>query len=174
MARCFIAVNFTTETTAKLLQLQAAARSIGLDATFPKEMHCTLAFLGELKQAEVEEAKERLGLINAVSPGVQVKGVGFFPSETFVKVFWAGVHGLDPLQNEIAAALNYNDREQFHGHVTLARVKTQKNLDALKKLAKEHETTQFGIEKIGEVTLYESRLSPEGPSYTALFAKKLS
>ncbi len=174
MARCFIAVKFAPETAAKLSQLQAAARAIGLDATFPKELHCTLAFLGELKEKEIEEAKKRLDSIKSIAPDVQIKGVGFFPSEKFVKVFWAGARGLEALQKEIAVALDYREKERFAGHVTLARVKTQRNLEQLKKLAEEHKTTQFGAEKINEVVLYESRLTPQGPAYSPLFTKKLS
>lgn len=172
MARCFVAAGFSDEINARLAALQAKARALGLDATFPREFHCTLAFLGNLSDEEVKEAKRKLDSIKAHPTAVSVEGTGFFPSEKFVKVFWVGVRGLEGLQAGVAEALGYG--EKFEGHVTLARVKTQRNLGLLKKLAAESKSGEFGKTAVGEIVLYESKLTPQGPVYEPLFAKKLS
>ncbi|MEM4254715.1 MAG: RNA 2',3'-cyclic phosphodiesterase [Candidatus Norongarragalinales archaeon] len=172
MARCFVAVKIGGETGVSLSELQSKTKTLGLDATFPKEFHCTLAFLGEINENEIEKAKRALNSIESKTVEIEIKGVGFFPSEKFVKVFWAGVQGLDGLQKQIALTLNYNER--FEGHITLARVKTQRNLQLLKQLAAEYENKKFGKAKVSEVVLFKSSLTPQGPRYEELLVKKLS
>ncbi len=172
MARCFVAVELPEEVKANLAALQSKARALGLDATFPAWFHCTLAFLGELDEKKVEEAELKLEQVKAGATEATVAGTGFFPSEKFVKVFWAGVSGLESLQSEVAGTLGAGGK--FEGHVTLARVKTQRNLGELKKLAAENANAEFGKAMVGEIILFESDLTPQGPVYTALFRKKLS
>ncbi len=171
MARCFVAVKFGGKIDAELSELQSKARALGLDATFPREFHSTLVFLGETSEGKIEEAKRKLDGVESKPFAVQVKGAGFFPSEKFVKVFWAGVKGLDGLQKQVASRLGGSER--FEGHITLARVKTQRNLHLLKQLAKDYERKEFGTATVGEVILFKSNLSPSGPSYEELFVKKL-
>ena len=172
MARCFVAVKFGEGIGEKLGQLQQKARSLGLDATFPKEFHATLAFLGEIDERKIEEAKRKLDSLQSRPAEIKATGVGFFPSEKFVKVFWAGVSGLEVLQRQVAAALEHEGR--FECHVTLSRVKTQRNLQSLKQLAKDYERKEFGTATVNEVILFKSNLSPSGPNYEELFVKKLS
>ncbi|MBS3070022.1 RNA 2',3'-cyclic phosphodiesterase [Candidatus Micrarchaeota archaeon] len=172
MARCFVAVKFGGEIEAKLSELQSKAKALGLDATFPRTFHATLVFLGETDEGKIEEAKQKLDSVESGPVAAEVKGAGFFPSEKFVKIFWVGVKGLDKLQHKIAGAFGYNER--FEGHVTLARVKTQRNLHLLKQLAKDYERKEFGTATVGEVILFKSALTPQGPRYEELFVKKLS
>ncbi len=172
MARCFIAVKFGDEIDSRLSELQAKAKALGLDATFPKEFHATLIFLGEKTAGEIEEVKRALDSIESPAIEVKVKGAGFFPSEKFVKVFWAGVDGLKELQKQTASTLGYSER--FEGHITLSRIKTQRNLQSLKSLARDYENKEFGKTTVSELILFESSLSPQGPRYEELSVKKLS
>lgn len=172
MARCFVAVKLGSEIDSALAELQSKARTLGLDATFPRTFHVTLVFLGETSEGKIEEAKRKLDSIESKPFAVQVKGAGFFPSEKFVKVFWAGVKGLEGLQKQVAS--RFYSSERFEGHVTLSRVKTQRNLQSLKQLAKDYERKEFGTATVNEVILFKSNLSPSGPSYEELFVKKLS
>lgn len=172
MARCFVAVKLGKEIDAGLKEVQDKARALELDATFPKEFHATLAFLGELSEKQIGETKQKLDSLKTKPACANVKGVGFFPSEKFVKVFWTGVGGMEGLQKQIASALGYQER--FEGHITLARVKTQKNRSRLKQLAKDYEAKEFGKAEVKEVFLMKSNLSPLGPHYEELFVKKLS
>ncbi|MFH1056418.1 MAG: RNA 2',3'-cyclic phosphodiesterase [Candidatus Micrarchaeota archaeon] len=172
MARSFIAVKLGLEAEGKLEELQNEAKQLGLVATFPSEFHCTLVFLGELDESQLEKTKETLEGLELPKTEVEVEGTGFFPNSQFIRVFWAGVKGLDVLQEKIAKALD--SRDEFTGHVTLARIKAPKNLEGLKLLAEKHGQAEFGRTIVEEILLMKSTLSPQGPQYEVLFSKKLS
>ena len=172
MVRCFIAVKLGEEIEAPLRELQNKAKQLDIDASFPSDFHCTLAFLGELYEDQVEKTKERLEKLQLKQTQVEVKGVGFFPNGKCIRVFWAGVKGLDEMQNSIAKALRH--REEFLGHVTIARIKNPGNLSQLREIAKAYEEKEFGTTTISGVALFKSVLTAQGPQHEELFVKKLS
>ena len=143
-----------------------------IDATFPKDFHVTLAFLGELYDDQVEKTRKKLEALSLKPAEVLVDGAGFFPNENFVRVFWVGVEGLGDLQARVGNALDYD--EKFSGHVTLARIKSPKNLQQLRELAKACAGKEFGRTRVDEIVLFKSTLSPGGPVYEELMVKKLS
>ena len=166
MVRCFVAVSFGSEISSKLQTLQTTVRQTGIVASFPKEVHCTLAFLGEIGEPEVEKAKEALSTVRFKPVEVSVKGLGFFPNENFIHVFWAGVEGLDGLQKQVVSALHY--QENFTGHITLARVKTHDNLGRLRDLVANSKKQEFGKTVVEKFVLMKSVLTPNGPVYEAI------
>ena len=171
MVRCFIAVKLGGEIEGKVAGVQDKVKVLDIEASFPKDFHCTLAFLGELYEDQVEKTKERLEKLPLKQTKVEVRGVGFFPNDKFIRVFWAGVKGLDEMQTSIAKALRH--KEEFLGHVTIARIKNPGNLSQLRELAKAYEKKEFGRKTITEVILFKSTLTAQGPQYEELLAKKL-
>jgi 2'-5' RNA ligase len=136
--------------------------------------HLTLQFLGPVpKLAPVVD-----GLAAAVGDRpafpLQLGGAGAFPKPGRARVVWMGaaVGGADlvGLAAAVAAALRPHgyepDRREFHPHLTLARLKVPDNVaGVLAAIGPEPVGEAFTV---GEVVLYQSRLSSKGPAYTVL------
>ncbi len=187
--RCFLALEIGPAAKA-LGALQSELREAGVSGSFPlpDRMHATLCFFGEITPEEAAKKAKALDTFKAKAPealyttasgfgGFQafdasLAGVGFFPSVDFPKVAWAGFGNgseeITRLQAEAATLLGYAGEKPFFPHVTLARIRRVDNHEALKAWAAKHEGEEFVAFKAETVTLYESRLSPQGPEYFAL------
>ena len=86
-------------------------------------------------------------------------GVAAIPTGALALDLALGIGGLRPLGYE-------PDRKEFHPHLTLARLKVPDNVsDVLAAIGPEPVGEAFTVD---EVVLYQSVLSPKGPTYTAL------
>jgi len=154
----------------------APARSVrvGLRWEQRERYHLTLQFLGPVqKLAPVID-----GLAAAVRDreafSFRLGGAGAFPKPGRARVVWMGaaVGGPDvvALAGAIADGLRpvgYEpDRKGLHPHLTLARLKVPDNVsDVLAAIGRDAVGEPF---RVGEVVLYQSRLSSKGPTYVAL------
>jgi 2'-5' RNA ligase len=145
--------------------------------------HVTLKFLGEVKNDT--PVREHLRNVRAPAFDVSFRGVGFFPNASAPRVFWAGVHAL-PALSELARSvdrsledLGFPPEREFHPHLTLARNgsgrprprSTERPPGAFAQLAgivSSSPAPEFGTMAAREFFLFESRLSPSGPSYSKL------
>ncbi len=142
----------------------------------PEHMHLTLAFLGEVAEQRVPALTESLtGDIHAAPFQVVFGGVGVFPTHGAPHVLWlglsAGAADAVNIEREVAgrlARLGFElDQRPFHPHLTLARWRTSRPSDARRAVEADRGGDVARI-RVDHVTLYHSRLSPEGPGYTAL------
>ena len=154
----------------------APARSVrvGLRWEQRERYHLTLQFLGPVqKLAPVVD-----GLASAVGDRaaftVRLGGAGAFPNPGRARVVWIGpaIGGPDlvGLAAAVAGGLRPHgyepDRKEFHPHLTLARLKVPDNVaEVLAAVGSEPVGEAFTV---GEVVLYQSRLSSKGPEYTVL------
>jgi 2'-5' RNA ligase len=122
--------------------------------------------------APVVEALMAIGRLPAFS--LRLGGSGAFPSARRGRVIWIGaVEGDDEvrgLAGGVAAALaplGYEaDRGRFRSHVTVARMRDPGDVSpAVAALGDGPVGPAFTVE---EIVLYESRLSPQGSTYSAL------
>jgi RNA 2',3'-cyclic 3'-phosphodiesterase len=174
--RLFFAVELGTWVQAELAKLRPA-NSTDYRWPDPSLLHVTLAFLGE----QPEECLEVLRTVGAAaahasSPGhLRLGEPGSFGSKKAPRVLWVGLAGdivsLNGLQSHLtkgllAAGFIIEDRA-FAPHITLARRRDTARSGppdnwpppTLKKV-------QFEMDHL---TLFQSRLSPKGPSYIPLF-----
>ncbi len=177
--RCFLAIELSEETRDALARVIEEAKNAGVQAVFvdPQILHVTLLFFGDLTE---DQAREKISAIkkvclNAKPFSLEVKGLGFLPNERFIRVFYA--ESLSPelfeLQEKLANALGARDERGFKGHVSLARVKKPKNLDALRALKEKHSQTVFGRTLVRELAFKKSTLTPNGPKYENIELIKL-
>jgi 2'-5' RNA ligase len=154
----------------------APARSVrvGLRWEQRERYHLTLQFLGPVRElAPVVD-----GLAAAVGDRdgfpFQLGGAGAFPKPGRARVVWMGAAlgggDLVGLAGAVADGLwpaGYEpDRKEFHPHLTLARLKVPDNVaDVLAAIGPGVVGEAFTV---GEVVLYQSELSPRGPTYTVL------
>lgn len=179
--RTFIAIDLSGEDKEKLTHLQADLRKSDADVKWvnPENIHLTLKFLGEISEQQVNQVKEAL---DKITPGfkpfeMSLSGLGAFPKLDYPRVIWIGIEKGKKETEEIAkkiedelSKLGFPKEERpFTAHLTIGRVRSGKNKEALKeKVLSAHssELSQF----VSCITLYQSKLTPNGPIYTPLCA----
>jgi 2'-5' RNA ligase len=136
--------------------------------------HLTLQFLGPLPRlAPVVDGLRAAAGERAAFP-FRLGGAGAFPNTRRARVVWIGAEtGGDALVGLAAAVssalrpLGYEtERGPFRPHLTVARLKVPGDVGpVLNALGGELIGPAFTV---GEVLLYESRLSSQGPTYSVL------
>ncbi len=171
MPRLFIGVPAPEDLDASGARraVQDHAREVKL--VDPEHYHVTLAFLGDTNEDKVPAVRAALqqALDGKTPTQGQARGLGAFPSPSRASVVWMGVHDaqMTPLATSIRDALDdqdiaYDDRHDFHAHLTLARLREKQDLTPL---LDPHEATEFGPYPVDTVNLYASTLTPDGPEY---------
>ena len=142
----------------------------------PEHMHLTLAFLGE-----VDEERSH-ALIDAIHqpiphPAVTIAlgGIGMFPPQGPPRVLWLGLSAGEAdviaIQRVVAARVKEAgvelDARPFHPHLTLARWRHSRQSDRRRLAGVDTREAVARVEATA-VTLVHSRLSSNGPAYTAL------
>ena len=187
--RVFIAVEIDEAVRRRAAQLSRALAS-ALDQggdrrsvawVAPQNLHLTVRFLGEVDVAAVEAVKGRLAppfYIPAFEVGLS--GLGTFPSAGPPRVVWLGVSNgagaLSDVSREIDARLAGlglpTEERGFHAHLTLGRVKSpvgRRLRDAIAAAG----AADAGRCLVDHVTLFESRLSPSGATYSVIATSRL-
>lgn len=137
-----------------------------------ENLHVTIKFLGPVAETRVDEVGRALARAVGALPrfGIDLRGMGAFPSEKKANVIWAGVEdptgGLARVAKAVevvAAELGVAEKESrpFHAHVTVGRSKG--GSDARSSLVRFADRV-FGQVTVDEVHLYESRLGG-GPDH---------
>ena len=135
--------------------------------------HLTLQFLGPLTRlAPVVDGLAAAVGTRAAFP-FRLGGAGAFPKPGRARVVWigaaAGGDDLVGLAGAVSAALaplGYEADRALHPHLTLARLKVPGDVaPVLAALGPEPVGEAFTV---GEVLLYQSRLSARGPAYSVL------
>ena len=181
MKRLFIAADLDEATRAAVGRICAALRDateVRVTWVHQDRLHLTLEFLGEVDPAVERRVISALVEPISVAPfDLRFEGLWFFPPSGVPRVLWLGVaEGLDALRlihGDLQRRLG-RDRgagEDFSPHLTLARFRERAPRTRLKELADTRASA--GPCRIDRVTLYESRLSSNGPSYMALAAALL-
>ena len=179
--RAFIAIELTGQAHDELACLQSALRKSGADVKWvePEKIHLTLRFLGDMGPEKAEELKKILAETAAGSNPFELtmKDIGAFPGLSSPRVIWAGV-GLGAAEStRIAEAIETKlqtigipkEERRFHPHMTLGRVRSPKNCEKLRGII---ETIKFEAGSkinVDHLTLFRSRLTPQGSIYTPLF-----
>ena len=138
-------------------------------------LHTTLKFLGDTDEALVPEILPLMERsVQGVPPlAVTLRGTGAFPGPKRINVAWIGLENAEPL-GRIAAFLNREldalgfrpENRRWEPHVTVARVKSGRNLDRVRAAIDGFANEEFGESLVDRIHLKRSVLRPEGPEYT--------
>jgi RNA 2',3'-cyclic 3'-phosphodiesterase len=180
--RLFVAVDLSEEARQamaaeqKRIAAALAGRQTSLKWVRPEHLHLTLVFLGSVDEARGRAVVDAIGRdVDAAPFDMVFDGVGAFPSHGEPRILWTGVTegaaDLVALHRELrqrAAALGIalEDRA-FHPHLTLGRWRESRRQDRDRALAAGGRDPIARV-RVERATLYESRLSPSGPTYTVL------
>jgi len=179
LPRTFIAVDIGEEIKQRLLKVQRRLEETGADLKFVEfeNIHLTMKFLGDIPINRIDEVCEALKKVaSAAKPyEILVKGIGVFPSPSYMRVIWAGVSegGRETLaihrQLDLELAkMKFPPDHKFVPHITIARVKSRRNREKLALLLPEFRDADFGSCRVEALELKESKLTPKGPIYSSL------
>jgi RNA 2',3'-cyclic 3'-phosphodiesterase len=176
--RLFIAVDIDEATRGQVGRIAAdlrAALEKQAKASWvqPDRMHLTLLFFGSADAVLEERIRSALAQPVGESPfNLTFRGLGFFPERGSPRVLWLGIRdGLAELRRiqkilEHASAAPPEREGPFTPHLTLARFRDRVPRAKIAEIADIQASA--GPSRIDRVTLYESRLSPAGPTYLPL------
>jgi 2'-5' RNA ligase len=141
-----------------------------------ERLHLTVRFIGEVDNGRVAAFCDVLACPLDVAPfDLGLRGAGAFPKSGTPRVLWIGVaDGRDALlaiEREVSSRLvrlgvSREDRP-YSPHLTLARVREPAGLRTAGLLEGLTDQT-LGTTRIDAITLFQSKLSPKGPTYTPL------
>jgi len=144
-------------------------------------MHLTIRFIGEVDDGKASMVRTVLEEPLGVAPfNLTLCGAGTFPTSGTPRVVWIGVtDGREQMlrvEREITARLTplgipAEDRA-YSPHLTLARVRDPAGLKSMRLLDGLTERT-IGTTHIETITLFHSKLSPKGPTYTPILRTPL-
>lgn len=132
----------------------------------PENLHITLEFLGNIKEKQLEKAKEQLREIKKEKFEIRFTHLGVFPTPSHIKVIWAGIEQGKEDLIELHSMLS---EEKYDPHVTLARVKTRPDEQLLKTLETKLDETM----QVDRIHLMKSILNRQGPKYEKVFEIEL-
>lgn len=181
--RTFIAIDLTASVREKISNIQNVLKKCDLDAKWvsPENAHITLKFLGWVKDpGQIEKIKKIIKetAIKFKCLDVNLKEFGFFPNERRPRVFFISTDKEDILKNisceleEKLEKCGFEKEGRFRSHITIARFRSPKNIDALSRELKDIKVKE--TLPIKEITLFKSTLTKAGPVYEVIFKSTLA
>jgi len=145
-------------------------------------MHLTLKFLGDTPEDLGGEIAVALDAATAACPrhAAMLGGVGAFPTVRRPRVVWVGLDEptgrlveLQKAVDDVTADLVPPDPRGFTPHLTLGRVRSQRNAERLARLLDGSRMASAAAVPVNEIVLIRSELSRGGPTYTPLHRSPL-
>lgn len=178
--RTFIAIELSEQIRNELSQIQSHLKYAGADVKWVEKdnIHLTLKFLGEVSEEKIEKIKSALDQIagQAKPFEISLKDLGAFPKIEYPRVIWVsldkGAGESKILSEKIDEALLkigfQKESRPFAAHLTIGRVRSPKNKDALKEKVQSYQPPTSNSQSISSVILFQSTLTPKGSIYTKL------
>ncbi len=184
--RTFIAIELSSKIKESLAQVQSHLKYAGADVKWvtPENIHLTLKFLGEITEEKCEKVKAALDSIaKIIAPfELSIKDVGAFPKIEFPRVIWVGLDKGAKESTELAAKVDEalsklgfaKETRPFAAHLTIGRVRSAKNKEALMEKVLRHQPSAVSFQPIKSVALIQSTLTPRGSIYAKLHEAKFT
>lgn len=139
-------------------------------------IHITLKFLGNIntgKVSKIEKAiKETADTFRRFKYEINGK-INAFPGPNNARVVFLEIGNggrqiseiYNELENNLSGVKIRKEKRKFFPHITIARIKNKKNVG---QLVNNHEMDSVDRLDCLEITLFESKLKPQGAEYTIL------
>ena len=176
MKRIFIAIKIEPENN--LLRIHSSLKSLLVSEKInwvdPANVHLTLAFLGDTEEDRIKVAaimlKQKCTGFGEFD--FNLSGTGVFKDYRDPRVIWIGINESEKLAELFGriktgledSGFKTEDRH-FRPHITIGRIKSLKNVVALKSAVEKYRDSEIQRVTVQEVILYESILKPTGPVY---------
>lgn len=181
--RLFTAIELTEEAREAIAteqqRITAALKRSSFRPVRSEHLHLTLTFIGEVSEERAS------GIVKAMAGDIPLKpfrivfaGIGAFPPRGAPRALYVGVvDGADEtveLQRHLAGRLEAVgvelERRPFHPHVTLGRWRESRPSDR----PNARSSAPVVAIEVSAVTLFQSRISSSGPTYTRLATARLA
>ena len=177
--RAFIAIKLPEEIQEKLGSIQEKLRQSDAHVSWvkPENIHLTLKFLGNINETQVPDIIAALEeSAKSVSPfPLQIGYAGAFPNLRFPRVVWVGMSDDEhdslktfqaDLESRLARLGFKKEKGRFQPHLTLGRVRSQKNRSNLLRAIESIINVWVGVITVDKICLVKSDLKPTGAEYT--------
>jgi 2'-5' RNA ligase len=174
--RCFLALPTTQEVRDAISSLIASYQSVPSDVKWQDvtKLHITLKFLGSVEQQIVAGISEQLADVARYHSAFDIvyEGTGAFPSLHRPNIFWVGTRSNEAMTHlyrdveVVAQKFGFASEDRpFKPHLTIGRVKGNRNLDRLTAKVK---SVTFGpvAGHCAELFVMRSDLQPDTSRYT--------
>jgi 2'-5' RNA ligase len=178
--RLFIAIDVPEKIKTEISDLIETLKKNDADVKWiiPDNLHLTLKFLGSTPDTLPDKIRESiLPVVSSFTPFyINIQSTGVFPNEKHPRVLWIGIVDADHLKalrdriDQIMSLHGFpRDGDNFHPHLTLGRVRTQKGMLTLMRQFSIFKDRVFGNFLVDRIKLMKSDLKPKGPEYTCLY-----
>lgn len=180
--RAFIAVELEPALKDRISEIQSELKKTDADIKWvnPNNIHLTLKFLGYVEEKKLEEIKHAIEKIakDFLNFSIETSQIGIFPEKGTPRVIWIGIKKGKEILTKIAFELKEEiaklgipkEDRPFQSHATIGRIKSSKNKDKLiSKINEINQTIKPQVQDASEIILFQSTLSPLGPTYTKLY-----
>lgn len=180
MIRSFIAIEMPADLRSRLEATIDELRNLRVDARLsrPESVHLTLKFLGDIRESQIQPIEDALtrSVEDRRPFPIRISGLGVFPYLANPRVVWVGIDGgkeLIDLQHDVESSLSElafpPEKRAYEPHLTLARVKSRRNIAALIHYVESSGSAVALGEFVARgLHLYQSILKPQGAEYRKL------
>jgi RNA 2',3'-cyclic 3'-phosphodiesterase len=174
--RLFLAIHLSDDVREQVAAMQGRLKESGADVKWveTENLHLTVKFIGDQEEAllpDIEAVCEEIA--SSGTPfRVRVRGASFFPKRGPLKTLWVGVpEGAEPWKTLVRAAeeplLPFGVVREggLTPHVTLGRVRSERNVEPLREAMARETATDCGAQDVTEIALVQSTLDPRGAIY---------
>ncbi len=176
--RCFIAIPLPENIREEILNIQGQFKPLNLHAKWVEyqNLHVTLKFLGQVEQERIPEIKDIISKISSITQpfSLTLSETGAFPSLRKPRVLWVGIKPQEPpvriinyLNESLAKIGSEPEKRKPHPHITIARIKSSKNIHKLEKILSYLKNNNLEW-MVKEITLFKSILTSKGAVYERL------
>lgn len=173
MARVFSAIDIEDDNVLDNLVEARDRLDLGFNPVEREKIHITLEFFEDLKQDEIQELAGHLKKLELEPFKAEIKSIGAFPSQEYIRVVWAGVKSdkIFKVHEKVSDnSLESDNSHEFKPHATLLRVKnlSRKRKKLLKNTMEEYSERSFGTVQVESIKLFESVMKPSGTEYRVI------
>ena len=178
--RAFIAVELSDQIKETIRGFQEHLKPLDCDISWvkPENIHLTLKFLGDVKTKMIPPVMETLGdVCQDLRPfDTTLTQPGVFPDLRHPRVVWIGLDDTDGNLARLAGSLETalgnigfkKEKRDFQAHITIGRIRTNKNLPALVPKLQSCSLPSAHEEIILSFALFKSTLTSQGPIHEKL------
>jgi 2'-5' RNA ligase len=182
--RLFLAFDITPDVRTRVTEMQERLKQTEADVKWvdPANFHLTVKFIGDVSDTllpEVETICEELAAFEGANTfRFRVFGGSFFPKRSpQIKTLFAGVtdganewKAIAGQAQEVFTGLGIPRESGLAPHITLGRVRSERNREALRQAIQADADTDCGEQEARELVLVQSTLDPRGATYKTLRA----
>lgn len=178
--RIFVGLGLEAPVKKKIGEAQQQLKTSQADVRWVAEdnLHVTIHFCGEVSSVQKEEI---IDICREIACDFQpflleIKYLGVFPPFGDPRIIWTGVEKgreeaitlIEVAKRHLTLVTGNSEKKDIAPHVTIGRVRTDKNIAVLTTYLHKLAMDDFGSQTIDRLLVFESVLQPSGPRYTIL------